>query len=73
MGRKQGETDLRVLQRHVLENEIQIERIRWLRVHFHKCRHWTEWAYKPMPLDGFQVMVNEVGRAFGIKARYRGR
>jgi hypothetical protein len=86
MGRRQGDTDLQTLQRHVHDNNaILIERARWLR-RILRRRRQRKWmyaaettiagAYRPMTPLAFQVMVNETLRRCGITAtataRWRG-
>ena len=82
MGRKQHETDLRTLQKHIHEHEIKLERVHWIQKAFARKKEarkahrrvYDHWAYRPMTVEAFQVIVNDVAREYGMKqVRYRGR
>jgi hypothetical protein len=80
MGRKQGDTDLRTLQRHIAEHEALNARRRWLYNVFTDTDYRVrgdllEWTTRPMTLAAFQVMANECFRRLGMTdpmPRYRG-
>lgn len=87
MGRRQGDTDLRTLQRHIYEHEIaaavaayenviQRGRAEWLTQQNYRVRKTLRWwLWRPVTALAFQVMVNECWRAGkmpGPTPRYRG-
>lgn len=73
MGRKQGDTDLRTLQKHIAEKKVQWERLQWLKKVFGRKRRW-KWLSESMTRLAFRMMVNETLRTHGMKCReYKGR
>jgi hypothetical protein len=84
-GRRDNETDLRTLQRHVHEHAIYQERVKWFRRVFpNLTRCDMAWlycndlrstvTYRRMTALAFQVMVNETLRVKGLPLtkRWRG-